>query len=84
MHHAEIAAFPEPPPLLWRIPNTPGCMAVSVMQDVQGPCHFTLVETWESQERHSAHFDSLMANGTWAGMASHLATPPSSAYFRAL
>nr|WP_295891694.1 antibiotic biosynthesis monooxygenase [uncultured Devosia sp.] len=66
------------------LPKTPGCQAVSVMQDADNPCRFTLVETWESQGRHKAHIESLVADGTWAHIASHLAAQPSSGYFHPL
>lgn len=66
------------------LPKIPGCQGVSIMQDFDNPCQFTLVETWESRERHSAHVQSLIADGTWAGIASHLDTQPSSGYFRTL
>ncbi|KJF70658.1 putative quinol monooxygenase [Agrobacterium arsenijevicii] len=56
------------------LPSIAGCQAVSVMQDLEDPCRFTLVEVWESQERHAAHVANLIADGTWAGIASHLET----------
>ncbi len=64
------------------LPKVPGCLGVSVMQDIDDPCRFTLVETWESQDRHKAHIGKLIADGTWAGIESHLDDQPGSGYFR--
>lgn len=66
------------------LPKVPGCGGVSVLQDADNPCRFTLIETWQSRDRHSAHIESLVADGTWASIASHLDGPPSSGYFNAL
>lgn len=30
------------------LPTIPGCRGVTVMQDLENPCRFTLVEIWES------------------------------------
>lgn len=66
------------------LPRIPGCQAVTVMQDLENPCRFSLVEVWESQASHAAHVEGLIADGTWAGIASHLEAQPNSGYFRAL
>lgn len=66
------------------LPQVPGCLAVSVMQSVEDPCRFTLVETWEDQGRHQAHIEALLADGTWAGIESHLENQPVSCYFQVL
>ena len=66
------------------LPTIPGCRGVTVMQDLEDPCRFTLVEVWESQARHAAHVEGLIADGTWADIASHLAAQPSSGYLRTL
>lgn len=66
------------------LPAIPGCRGVTVMQDLEDPCRFTLVEIWESQTRHAAHLEGLVANGTWAGIASHLHGTPNTRYLRAL
>lgn len=63
------------------LPKVLGCLGVSVMQDLEAPCRFTLVETWESQDRHKAHIENLIADGTWAGIESHLDERPVSGYF---
>lgn len=64
------------------LPQVPGCLGVSVMQDIEDPCRFTLVETWESQDRQKAHIKNLIANGAWAHIESHLDKQPDSGYFR--
>lgn len=66
------------------LPTIPGCRGVTVMQDLKDPCRFTLVEVWESEETHAAHVEGLIADGTWTGIASYLATQPSPGYFRSL
>lgn len=63
------------------LPKVPGCLGVSVMNDIDDPRRFTLVETWESQDRHKAHIESLIADGSWTGIESHLDDQPSSGYF---
>ncbi|WEZ85425.1 antibiotic biosynthesis monooxygenase (plasmid) [Rhizobium sp. 32-5/1] len=66
------------------LPTIPGCRGVSVMQDLEDSCRFTLVEVWESQARHAAHVEGLIADGTSASIAAHLDMQPSSGYFRTL
>jgi quinol monooxygenase YgiN len=66
------------------LPKVPGCLAVSVMQSVEDPCRFTLVETWEDRSRHQAHIETLTADGTWTSIESHLEDQPVSDYFRRL
>jgi quinol monooxygenase YgiN len=66
------------------LPKVPGCLGVSVMQDLEDPCRFTLVETWESSDKHKTHIANLIANGTWAGIESHLDGQPVLGYFRQL
>lgn len=63
------------------LPKVPGCLGVSVMQNIDDPRRFTLVETWESQDKHQAHIEKLIADGTWAGIESHLDDEPGSGYF---
>lgn len=64
------------------LPQVPGCLGVSVMQDIEDPCRFTLIETWESQDTHMAHIKNLITNGAWAHIESHLDKQPNSGYFR--
>jgi len=66
------------------LPQVPGCLAVSVMQSIEDPCRFTLVETWADRNSHQAHIERLTADGTWAGIESHLEDQPGSGYFRLL
>ncbi|WP_160320383.1 putative quinol monooxygenase [Rhizobium ecuadorense] len=66
------------------LPKISGCRGVSVMQDLEDPCRFTLVEVWESQAKHAAHLENLVADGTWTSIACHLDTQPSTGYFRTL
>ena len=66
------------------LPKVSGCLAVSVMQSVEDPCLFTLVETWQDRNRHQAHIETLTADGTWASIESHLEDQPVSDYFQRL
>ncbi len=64
------------------LPKVPGCLGVSVMQDLEDPCRFTLVETWENSDKHKSHIANLIADGTWACIESHLDEQPVTGYFR--
>ena len=66
------------------LPQIPGCLAVSVLQSVGDPRQFTLVETWENQDRHRTHIEGLLADGTWARIESLLESRPVSGYFQML
>jgi quinol monooxygenase YgiN len=66
------------------LPGVTGCQGVEVLQDHEDACRFTLVETWDSSEIHKSHIDGLIADGTWAAIAGHLAEEPVSGYFRIL
>ncbi|GAB2185388.1 putative quinol monooxygenase [Roseibium sp. LAB1] len=66
------------------LPGVAGCQGVEVLRHEEDACRFTLVETWQSEAIHKAHIDGLVAEGTWATIAGHLAEDPESGYFRAL
>lgn len=66
------------------LPGVPGCRSVDVLRDSEDACRFTLVETWDSADIHKAHIDGLIADGTWAVVAGHLAEDPVSGYFKDL
>ena len=75
------AAFAE---LLARVrlelPQVPGCTGVRVFQHRGAPCTFTLLETWESESKHNAHFEHIVRSGTWEHIASYLDAEPVSSY----
>ena len=66
------------------LPKVDGCIAVSIFNDTQDPCVFTLVETWQSEAAHKKHIEGVVSSGGWSHIASHLACDPSSSYFKAL
>jgi quinol monooxygenase YgiN len=66
------------------LPHVSGCSAVRVHQGTDDPCVFTLVETWDSEDRHREHIAGLVANGTWAQVARLLASDPESRYYAEL
>jgi quinol monooxygenase YgiN len=66
------------------LPLIPGCKAVRIHQGTDDPCVFTLIETWESEERHREHTAGLMANGSWAQISTLLTSEPESAYYAEL
>lgn len=64
------------------LPNVPGCLGVTILQHIDEPGSFTLIETWESRDNHQTHVEALVADGTWARIKSLLASAPVSGYFR--
>ena len=66
------------------LPKVDGCIAVSVFNDTQDACVFTLVETWQSQAAHQKHIEGVVSSGGWSHIASHLSCDPSSSYFTTL
>ena len=62
--------------------EAPGCEAVRVLCNTNDSNVFTLMETWESEARHRAHLDKIINSGAWDAMSSHLASAPSSGYYR--
>ena len=63
------------------LPSAPGCRSVAIFRETQQPLAFTLVEHWDSTERHAAHIQRFQDSGGWATLLSYLATPPASAYY---
>jgi quinol monooxygenase YgiN len=64
--------------------QAPGCEAAKVFCNTTDPNVFTLMEMWESEARHRAHLDSIISSGAWDAMSNHLASAPSSGYYREL
>jgi quinol monooxygenase YgiN len=63
------------------LPKVEGCHNVKILNDLENPLAFTLVEAWESKERHGAHVQGLVDSGAWNSIAAHLAAAPVSAYY---
>lgn len=66
------------------LPNVEGCTAVRIFNDINEPCTFTLVETWQSESAHKKHIEAFVASGGWGHVASHLACDPVSGYYKAV
>jgi quinol monooxygenase YgiN len=64
--------------------QVPGCRGVRIFHGVDEPKLFTLLETWESKERHRAHFAMLVAAGQWAQLLEYLAADPVTSYLEEL
>lgn len=64
--------------------EVPGCRGVRVFHGVDDPRLFTLVETWDSKERHRAHFAKLVASGEWHQLLEYLAADPVTSYLEEL
>lgn len=66
------------------LPKVAGCKVFRVFNDVNDPCTFTLVETWESETDHKTNIESMVASGFWSHLATHLACDPTSGYYKEL
>ncbi|KEF30513.1 hypothetical protein D777_02455 [Marinobacter nitratireducens] len=64
------------------LPQVDGCSSVTVYNDVENPAVFTLVESWDSQQAHQSHIDSVVQSGDWEFIAGHLKADPVSSYFQ--
>jgi len=64
------------------LPQVAGCNWVTVYNDVENPAVFTLVESWDSQQAHQSHIESVVQSGDWEFIAGHLKTDPVSSYFQ--
>ena len=63
------------------LPKVNGCKTVKVLNHLDHPLEFTMVESWDSRELHGAHVQSLIDNGQWNAIADHLSASPVSGYF---
>lgn len=62
------------------LPTVSGCLGARIFQGIDDASLFTLVERWESRERHSAHIAQLVASGQWAQILDYLAAEPVATY----
>lgn len=60
--------------------NTPGCLGVRLLHGTDDPTYFTLIEEWETEERHSRHLTGLIADGVWSRLCNLLADEPEHRY----
>lgn len=63
------------------LPREHGCHRVLVFSDTKNFNNFTLVESWESELAHKKHIDTVVANGAWDTIVSHLECDPESGYY---
>jgi quinol monooxygenase YgiN len=66
------------------LPKVEGCNGVEVYSDKENIAIFTLVENWDSEEKHQKHISGVVESGNWDVIASHLAEEPKSSYFNKL
>lgn len=63
------------------LPKVSGCQTVRILNRLEDPLAFTLVETWDSREMHGAHVEQMISSGQWEVVAGHLSSEPVSGYF---
>lgn len=63
------------------LPKLDGCQAVRILNHLEDPLAFTLVETWDSREMHGIHVDKMISSGQWGVIVEHLSSAPVSGYF---
>lgn len=66
------------------LPGQGGCRDIRILQSIDDPCEIVLIEAWDSRDQHRDHFASIVENGSWARILSHLAQEPASFYCRPL
>ncbi|MFS2208009.1 putative quinol monooxygenase [Variovorax sp. Varisp36] len=62
------------------LPSADGCRGVRLYGHGDNVCMFTLVESWESRNKHEAHIAGVVSSGAWDTMAAELAGAPVSSY----
>jgi quinol monooxygenase YgiN len=63
------------------LPKVGGCQSVKILNHLEDPLAFTLVEAWDSREMHSTHVDQMVSSGQWNVIVEHLSSAPVSGYF---
>ena len=66
------------------LPTIEGCNNVQIYSDKKNNQIFTLVENWDSEEKHQSHISGVVESGDWNVIESHLAEAPKSSYFEKL
>ncbi len=64
------------------LPQVEGCKEVEVFQRDQDKYTITLIETWESIEKHKTHIKHVIDSGDWNYISSHLTSEPKSHYYQ--
>lgn len=59
-----------------------GFISAQVFQDNANPHRITLIEAWESEALHRAHFDHINESGDWANVLEMMNSAPDMAYTR--
>ncbi len=67
-----------------KLPLVLGCNGVAVYQNKDDMHCITLVERWESMEKHKNHIKHVVDSGDWKYISSHLAEEPQSNYYHEL
>lgn len=65
-----------------QLAKIPGCNSVNIFNDTENIAEFVLIEDWDSKEEHAAHVQNLIASGQWQLIAEHLASDPTSSYYK--
>lgn len=63
------------------LPAVRGCRSVKVLNHIENPLQFTVIECWDSKEIHGAYIEGLISSGTWSVIADHLRDDPVSGYY---
>ncbi len=63
------------------LPNIEGCEGVQVLRNAVNPSVFTLVEAWESKNRHLENSQKLADSGAWDQIVDLLVSAPAGNYY---
>lgn len=66
------------------LPETEGCIGITIHNSIKVPSNYTIVERWESKEYHEKHVKILLDTGAWEHISSHLASDPVSDYYKTI
>lgn len=63
------------------LPKVDGCNGVKIFSSNENNNIFTLIESWDSEEKHKSHIAGVVESGDWDVIESHLSKSPESSYF---
>lgn len=62
------------------LPTVPGCLNIEILQHIENPLQFTLIEQWDSEKTHQRHVEGLVSSGKWNFIIDHLQESPITGY----
>jgi quinol monooxygenase YgiN len=66
------------------LPKVDGCQGIQLFQSSEHKQTITLLESWQSVEKHKSHIEKVISSGDWEKIASHLSDEPVSDYLHEL